>query len=297
MRLTTTPATKEGMVAVVLGVLLSLTGCASEEDPAQKVRTGQIEEVPAKAVVDDRQVEIGLPTGVLKVKLIAGQDEASTPSGDFAPDDGVTLVGLAWSFEAHRSSEGRDVLLGGRSQESLPQPTMSLRDGQEDLPLPADLPSGWEKGLIVGATDPSAFQVKYDGLTQSVDLDTGVVEGGVGDGLKDLDAASMTLDRRCPADAFVPQAAVLDHGCGVRAVHVLPYLAELGWAPVNQTWVVVDASIEGKATVRVGQDTGTELESPSAGVYRVAFAAPDLPREVTFDFGTAISPIQVSLSS
>ncbi len=286
-----------GAAAVMLGVLLSLTGCTSEEDPAHEVRTGQIEEVPAKAVAGDRQVEIGLPTGVLKVKLNAGQDEASTPSGQLAPDDGGTLVGLAWSFEAHRSSEGRDVLLGGRSPESLPTPTFSLLDGQEALSLPDDLPSGWDKGLIVGATDPSAFQVTYDGLTQSVDLDTGVIEGGAGEGLKDLDAASTTLDRRCPADAFVPQAAVLDHGCGVRAVHVLPYLAELGWAPDNQTWVVVDASIEGKGTVRVGQDTGTELESPSADVHRVAFAAPDLPREVTFDFGPAISPIRVSLSS
>lgn len=61
------------MAAVVLGVLLSLTGCGSEEDPAHEVRTGQIEEVPAKAVAGDRQVEIGLPTGVLKVKLNAGR--------------------------------------------------------------------------------------------------------------------------------------------------------------------------------------------------------------------------------
>lgn len=80
------------MAAVVLGVLLSLTGCGSEEDPAHEVRTGQIEEVPAKAVAGDRQVEIGLPTGVLKVKLNAGQDEAPTPSGDLAPGDG-----LPWS--------------------------------------------------------------------------------------------------------------------------------------------------------------------------------------------------------
>lgn len=285
------------MAVALLGVLLSLTGCASEEDPAHGVHTGQIEEVPAKAIASDHQVEIGLPTGVLNVKLNAGQDEASAPSGDLSPDHGVTLVGLAWSFEAHRSSDGRGVLLGGRPSESLPKPTLSLLDGQGSLPLPADLPSAWDKGLVVGATDPSALQVTYDGLTQSVDLDTGLVEGGEGDGLKDLDAASTTLTRRCPADAFVPQAAVLDHGCGVRAVHVLPYLAELGWAPDNQTWIVVDANIEGKATVRVGQDTGTELESPSADVHRVAFAAPNLPREVTFDFGSGISDISVSLSS
>lgn len=297
MRSTTTRGANAWMTAVVLGVLMSLTGCSSEEGPAHQVRPGQIEEVPAKAVSADRQVEIGLPTGVLKVKLNAGQKEASTPSGDLAPDDGVTLVGLAWSFEAHRSSEGRDVLLGDSSPGSLPKPTLSLLDGDEALALPADLPSGWDKGLIVGATDPSAFQVTYDGLTQSVDLDTGAIEDGMGDGLKDLDAASTTLDRRCPADAFVPQAAALDHGCGVRAVHVLPYLAGLGWTPDNQTWVVVDASIEGKATMRVGQDTGTELESPSADVHRIAFAAPNLPREVTFDFGPRISPISVSLSS
>lgn len=297
MRFTKDRRAKNGTAAVVLGVLLSITGCASEEDPAHEVRAGQIEEVPAEAVAGDRQVEIGLPTGVLKVKLNAGDDMASTRSGGLAPDDGVTLVGLAWSFKPHRSSEGRDVLLGSRSPESLPKPTLSLLDGQETLALPADLPSGWDKGLIVGTTDPSAFQVTYDGLTQSVDLGTGAFEGGSGDGLKDLDAASTTLDRRCPADAFVPQAAALGHGCGVRAVHLLPYAAELGWAPDNQTWVVVDVSIDGNPTVRVGQDTGTELERPSEDVHRVAFAAPNLPREVTFDFGPGISPISVRLSS
>lgn len=80
-------------------------------------------------------------------------------------------------------------------------------------------------------------------------------------------------------------------------MHVLPYLAELGWAPDNQTWIVIDSNIEGKAKVRVGKDTGTDLESPSTSVHRVAFTAPNLPREVTFDFGSGISDISVSLSS
>lgn len=285
------------IVAPILAGLV-VTACSSgTNDSGQRVNAGQVEKVPPEEISGGREVQVGLPTGVLNVKVSPALDTVTTDSGDLNPQDGVTLVGMAWTLQPHPSSEGRDVLLGDQAMESLPKPSFSLLDGEEEVALPAEVPSQWYQGLVVGAKDPSALQVKYDGVTQSVELETGVVEDDQGEQLKDLESASTTLDRRCPAEAFEPREAALTHECGVRAVHVLPYVAELGWAPDGQTWVVVDADIDGEATVRIGQEAGRELASPSGEVHRFAFAAPNLPSEVTFDFGSGISPISVGLSS
>lgn len=277
---------------------LALVACSSETDDAgHGVQAGQVEKVSPEKISGGSKAELGLPTGVLTVKVVPAMDEVASDSGDLKPRDGVTLVGLAWTLKLHPSSDGRDVLLDDQTLESLPMPSFSLLDGNKKVSLPAEAPSQWYRGLVVGAKNPSVLQVEYDGVTQSVDLETGVVEGDQGAQLKDLESASTTLDRRCPADAFKPKEAALTHECGVRAVHVLPYVAGSGWAPNGQTWVVVDADIEGQATVRIGQNTGRELASPSDAVHRFAFAAPNLPAEVTFDFGSGISPVSVGLSS
>lgn len=294
---TTRWTTTRSIVAPILAGLVLMACSSGTDDSGQGVNAGQVEKVSPEEVSGTREAQVGLPTGVLTVKVSPGLDTVAADSGDLNPQDGVTLVGIAWTLQTHPSSEGRDVLLGDHALESLPKPSFSLLDGEEEIALPAEVPSQWYQGLVVGAKDPSVLQVEYDGVTQSVELETGVVEGDQGEQLKDLESASTTLDRRCPAEAFEPKEAALTHECGVRAVHVLPYVAELGWAPDGQTWVVVDADIDGGATVRIGQTVGRELASPSDEAHRFAFAAPNLPSEVTFDFGSGISPISVSLSS
>ncbi|NGN92356.1 hypothetical protein G5C66_06320 [Nocardioides sp. KC13] len=277
---------------------LVLTSCSSSpDDSGQGVGEGQVEEVSPEQISGGREAQVGLPTGVLTLKVSPAIGSVVTDSGDLRPRAGTKMVGIAWKLQPHSSSEGRDVLLEDQTLESLPEPSFSLLDGEEEIALPSEVPSQWYQGLVVGAKDPSVLQVEYDGVTQRVELDTGVVEGNQGEQLKDLAAASTTFDRRCPAKAFEPKEAALTHECGVRAVHVLPYITSLGWAPDGQTWVVVDADIDGGATVRIGQKVGRELASPSGGVRRLVFVAPNMPSEVTFDFGSGISPIAVSLSS
>lgn len=282
------------VTSIVAGMLL--TACTSGgDDSGRGLSAGQVEKVSPEEISGGREAQVGLPTGVLTVKVSPGLGTVTTEAGELKPEEGVTPVGIAWTLQPHPSSEGREVLLGGQDPESLPKPSFALLDGEKEIELPADVPSQWYQGLVVGAKDPSVLQVEYDGVTQSVELETGVVEGDQGEQLKDLESASTTLDRRCPAEAFEPKEAALTHECGVRAVHALPYVAGLGWAPDGQTWAVIDADIDGEATVRVGREVGRELASPSDEVHRFAFAVPNLPSEVTFDFGSGISPISISL--
>jgi hypothetical protein len=148
---------------------------------------------------------------------------------------------------------------------------------------------------VLGASDPVGLEVSFDGLTQTVDLTTGAVGAGPAEGLRDLDAATTVLRASCPA-ADLPPAATLDHGCRVEQVHRVPYVVGLGWAEDAQTWLVVDARIRGGATLRLGDDEGTTLESAPPGVERVAWpAAVDSPQTVDVDFGPAVGVVSVPL--
>lgn len=283
--------------AVAACALLALAGCTSDDETSVQVDARQVEEVPATAVDVDTRAEIGLPTGVLTLGLTSRIDSVSTRSGSLTPASDVTMVGLTWSFEPHPSSDARDALLDGQDVQSLPRPTVVVIDGAEALPVPIVAQAGLSGGVVIGATEPVGIEVEYDGLTQTVDLDTGAVGAGPAGGLTDLGEATTTVLRACPARDF-PPTAVLDNGCRVEAVHRLPYIDGLGWAPDSQTWLVVDARIEGDATMLLGDDPGTVLHSAPQTVQRVAFAvAGNSPRTVNFDFGPPMGAVSVPLES
>lgn len=296
MRSQPTPA-RSWSSAVAACALLALAGCTSDDDASVQVSAAQVEEVPATAVDVDSRAVIGVPTGVLTLGLTSGIDSVSTPSGSLTPASDVDLVGVTWSFEPFPGSDARDVLLNGQDPQSLPSPTVVLIDGSDELAVPVVAQAGASGGVVIGATDPVGLEVDYDGVTQTVDLDTGAVGAGQAEGLSDLSDATSAVLRACPARDF-PTSAVLDHGCRVEAVHRLPYIDGLGWAPDSQTWLVVDARIKGEATMLLGDDPGTPLNSTSQSVQRVAYTvAGDSPRTVDFDFGPPIGAISVSLDN
>lgn len=285
------------VVACVLLAVLALGGCTSDEEPVVRVKAGQVVEVPATAVDVDHRVQVGLPSGVLTLGLTSGLDPVSTGTASLAPEPDVTMIGLTWSFEPHPSSEARDVLLDGQDPRSLPQPAVSLLDGSEAIEVSISAQAGQSGGVVVGVTDPTGIEVEYDGLTQTVDLDTGAVGAGQAEGLTELGEATTTLRRACPARDF-PPVEVLENGCRVEAVHRLPYILALGWAPNSQSWLVVDARINGAAAMLLGGDLGTVLEGAPPNVQRVAFVvAGNVSRSVDFDFGPPIGTVSVPLET
>lgn len=287
-----------GRAAVVLVVAVSSsTGCTSD-DGAEPVRVeaGQVEQVDATSIEDAATSAVGLPSGVLSLEI--AQDLGSVPggTGNLEPaDEDVTLLGLRWSFEAHPSSDARSVLLDGQQPQDLPQPTVTVVDGAEEVPVPVTAQAGRSGATVVGVSDPTGIEVTYDGFTQTVDPATGAVGAGPAEGLLELATATTSVDRLCDARDF-PVAATLDNGCQVAATHRLPYVAGLGWAPDSRSWLVVDARVEGKATMLLGDDPGTVLDSAAASVVRVAYAVSgDGPRSVSFDFGRSIGVVSVPL--
>ena len=211
------------------------------------------------------------------------------------PEEGTSLTGIRWSFEQHPSSEARDVLLNGDPVAALPQPAMSLIDGSEAIEVPLTATAGRSGTLVVGADEPSAIEVAYDGVTQTVDLATGGVDAGSAEALLDVAEATTTTRRACPAADF-PGATALDNACRVEAVHRIPYIAGLGWASESMTWLVVDARVKGEATMLLDGESGTALGSAPASVQRVAFAdAGNGPSTVDFDFGGRIGTVSVPL--
>lgn len=287
-----------GRAAVVLVVIVtSSTACTSDDgDEPVEVEAGQVEQVDATAIEDTATAAVGLPSGVLTLEV--AQDLGPVPSGkgSLEPvDEGVTLLGLEWSFEAHPSSDARSVLLDGRQPQDLPQPTLTVVDGGAEVPVPITAQAGRSGAMVVGVSDPLGIEVTYDGFTQTVDPGTGAVGAGPAESLLELATATTSVDRLCDARDF-PVAATLDNGCQVAAIHRLPYVAGLGWAPDSRSWLVVDARIEGKATMLLGDDPGTVLDSAAPSVVRAAFVVSgDATRTVSFDFGRSIGVVSVPL--
>jgi len=289
--------TRSWAAAALACAVLAAAACTSDDEAPAQVDASQVEAVPASAVDVESRAEVGLPSGTLSLGLAPELATVSTSAGSLTPGSDVTMLGLTWSFEPHPSSDARDALLDGQDLESLPPPSVALIDGAVPVPVPVVAQAGASGGVVMGVTDPARIEVEYDGLIQTVDLDTGAVGAGQAEGLTDLSDATTTVLRPCPARDF-PPAAVLDHGCRVEEVHLLPYIDGRGWAPDSQTWLVVDARIDGDATMLLGDDPGTVLDGAPPAVQRVAFAvAGNSPRTIDFDFGPPIGAVSVPLAS
>ena len=285
------PAT---LVAVVA---LGATACAEDGGGPERVTVGagQVEAVPATAIDLDTQAVVALPTGVLSLELSSDVGPTSSGDTDVAADDGTTLVGVGWTFEAQPSSDARDAMLDGGEVSALPQPTVTLVDGADAIEVPVTAKAGGSGAVVVGTRDATALEVDYDGSTQTVDLATGSVDAGPAEPLVDLAGTATEVGAACPAGDF-PRAATLDHGCEVENIYRLPYISGLGWAEDTGSWLVVDARVRGEATMRLGDDEGTPLESGAASVQRTAFAAGDTaPQRIDFDFGAGIGVVSVPL--
>ena len=287
--------------ALALACAVWTAGCTSgAEAPGPvdaEVEPGQVEKVSATEIEVDSLTDVGLPSGVLTLGLAPRVASVSTESGELTPSPDTTLVGVSWSFTPHSSSEARAVLLGDLRPESLPQPTVALTDGSRALTLPVLAQAGQSGAVVAGAEAPASVEVTFDGLTQTVDLATGAVGPGQADSLIDLGEATTSRPRICAARDF-PVPEVLDNSCSVDAVHRLPYLSGLGWAPDAGTWLVVDTSVEGRATVLLDEDPGTLLARASQDQLRVAYAvaADATDQRIDFDYGPRIGVISVPLA-
>lgn len=289
-------------MATVLGLAVALGGCGSDGGHRRTLAAGRSTQVAGDAarlgglLQVSRHVDVPLPSGTLRLGVASHVERLTTQGDTYEPAAGASLVGVSWSFTPSPGSDAYDVLLNGERDTSLPQPRLAVVGNGSPAPVTLEIAQAHRSGgVLFGTTSPNAITVEYDGLTQTLDLRTGVLDSGPAAALVDLADATMPLGRACDQRDF-PTAAVLDHGCAVRAVYRVPYLAGLGWAPRSQTWWVVDGAITGTAKMLLGTDPGTPLHSAPQGVTRVAYAvAGEKAGPVDFDFGPPIGVVAVPL--
>ena len=243
-------------LALLTAVVLSGCGSSSPADDAAVVPAAET------LALDGDEFEVMLPSGQFAFTVTEPRDELSesdAADGESreAPD-GQKYVGLGWDW---KGMAGRAFSL--LNHDVAPQvASVSVATGDEEVPVfeldTQDQSAGRAWVLVADDADPS-LRVTYDGLTQTVDLDSGEVDAGAAEGFYDLAAYDVDCPDQGPGAGRDGLQYRID--CTVGEVIAVPYVADLGWADEGEIWLLVQVEL------RLGEvrfTAGTE----SAG-YRV----------------------------
>ncbi|MCW2791995.1 MAG: hypothetical protein JWO76_1093 [Nocardioides sp.] len=287
-----------GVVPALLVALLA-AGCGGPQDDARRLATGEV--VPVFGTMPETvRASVPLPSGELVLALDAdasGRQDTGA-SRPVVAGGGDHLLGLAWS----RSDSDLDpllheVLTGRTLEDAGAIPDVAVVVGDERYPLSGVGTPGQQHGALwVALPDGTAtIEVSYDGLTQTVDLDTGTVDSGVAAPLADPTALQHDGSSCDPAD--FPPGDVLSVECTVERWFAVPYVDQLGWAPEGRTWVVTDTIVEGDPTMTLDGKRGKAVPSTTAVMERTAFLVPTRDSyRLSFDFGARIGTHDLHLS-
>ncbi|KRA38621.1 MULTISPECIES: hypothetical protein [unclassified Nocardioides] len=199
--------------------------------------------VPARddaQFVDGTASSVTLPVGRLEVTL--GKSTTQLAASDnrqleeIAAPDGSTFVPLTWQYDAATFGEYADYITNDDG------PTIDLvSDGASyRLPAPREMGEGSTSFyvLVSGSGKEPSLAVDFDGVTQTLDLNTGERDTGAAAPLYDLEAPK-DKRRPCQADVeFTTKRVAKDFTCSVRRVARLPYAGD-AWAEPGHTWLVI----------------------------------------------------------
>lgn len=247
--------------AVVVLASLLLGGCSigggAESDEPPAVATGEVVEGWGVLTESPADIEVRLPSGPAYFDIeddldaVPADDVLGEPEGRPAASD-TRLVHVAWTREF--LGYGSDVmrLMTGSDNEDVGLPVALVVDADGRR---TEIP---DVGRLAGIGDPDhvyvgvprdaqdlTLEVSYDGVTQTVDLATGVVESGRAAGLYDVPLSAERSIGDGSGDCPYPhreQGLDVSFFCGVLDSWQVPYVDGLGWAGEGRAWLVADAS-------------------------------------------------------
>lgn len=232
------------VLTVLVLLLLRLTG-------VERADAGTV--IPAAGDVDGRTVTVQVPVGA--IELTVGDPvesvsaDASSDGEDHAAPRSGGLVPVRISFDARSAPAGLLGVLGG-----TPLPTsLTLVAGDERHELPAPYAvsgpgttSGTARSYYVAVDDADGtrLEVTYDGVAQSVDVDSGELDPGRAAALYDVPDQVPSAD--CPATGWEPAGTQLRLTCSTAGPQLTAYDPELGWAEDGRAWLVagLDLSLQ-----------------------------------------------------
>jgi hypothetical protein len=200
------------------------------------------------------QAVVQLPLGPLTIQT--GKPEQSIDSFD-SPGraaDGAKWVPVAWTLAGNGADYDNvepafqfavTLIADGRRYD-----LQAGQSGDSDTAASQYMPVVKEKSLDVvvqGKGEHLQADVEYDGVTQTVDFDSGHVRSGVAAPLYRKTGSTALTQDDCPLMSPADERhfrASTGTTCTIGAAQKTPYVGGLGWvSSANQTWVTVPLDV------------------------------------------------------
>lgn len=227
--------------SILLVLMPLLAACGDEEDLPQAgdIIRARLDNQFRKA----RESSVTLPTGRLIIHSgqpvdRASAEETRTRQVVEAPS-GTVLVPISWQYDPWRSDKLDSVF----AAEDTPIVELIAGDGSYRLTPPQKESDGAESFYVVVAGDGAgrSLKISFDGVTQTVDLQTGSRDEGVAAGLYDI-ADEKLKKKACDHKPwFNGPTVVAEFECDFTGPVLTPYAAGR-WAPVGKLWLVITVS-------------------------------------------------------
>ena len=225
---------------LVLGLLLPLTACSDDAEPSPDTQPGDTVAGRAAGLNVGKPVPVVTPAGRLKVAFMEpvdhlDEDETTDLRERNAPEGGAFLP-IVWSFEGDEIFGLITRVFGDRQALELEL----VVDG-EKYPLAPPNPGSEKSAAYVAIEsrgDDVRLDVTYNGLTQTLDGQTGQVDKGVAADLYDLPEIKVR-SQKCPIKKWLTNPQYFIHyQCTSLTAVPTPYIADT-WAEKGHTWLAI----------------------------------------------------------
>lgn len=228
------------LTVLAIGLLLPLTACSDDAEPSPDTQPGDTVAGRIAGLDAGKPVPIVTPAGRLSVAFAdpvkqLADDKTTDLRARNAPEGGA-FVPIVWSFEDDEIFGVITRVFGDRKALELEL----VVDGEKYALTPPSSGSGKtaEYVAVDGKGDDVRLDVTYNGVTQTLDGQTGELEKGVAADLYDLPALKVR-SQKCPIKKWLtnPQFFV-NYQCTALTAVPTPYIADT-WAEEGHTWLAV----------------------------------------------------------
>jgi hypothetical protein len=223
-----------------LGLLLSLAACSEEQPESPDTKVGDQIEGRVADLDPGKSTDVLTPAGRLTVSFADAvtrleKDEATDLTARSAPDGG-SFVPVVWSFQDDDIYGEITRLFGDRQ----PMEVELVTGGESYTLTPPDAGPGKKAEYVAveGSGDDVTLEVTYNGLTQTLDAETGKLDKGVAKGLYDLPKTKIKI-KDCPIKGWFTKPGVFpQYECRYTTAVPSPYVADT-WVEKGHTWLSV----------------------------------------------------------
>jgi len=223
-----------------LGLLLPLAACTEDTPESPDTKVGDTIEGRTAGLDIGERTPVLTPAGRLKVAFAdpvtrLEKDETTELTARRAPEGG-SFVPVVWSFEDDAIYGEITRLFGDRQPLEI-----ELVTGGERYSLTPPNPGGGQAAEYVAVDGNGAgaeLEVTYDGLTQTLDAETGELDKGVAEQLYDLPKTKIRI-KDCPTKKWFDQPLIFQHyECKFTTAIPSPYVVN-EWVKPGHTWLSV----------------------------------------------------------